>query len=177
MASSGPNVIELALLAGAAYLAYEWLFATPAASTTPSSSSTGTTTSTTSSSSVAYVPPTLTQQLQTLAGAGVTLLNADQWNYYYTSAPPLGLGQSTLANFNTIFFPQGRPPAGTAEPTITAAQFVAAIGNPGLSGYRASRGYSAAIKMPVVLTPKIAGRGFAGGQYTLGDLRRATRGY
>lgn len=171
MAQSGSNFIEIALLAGAAYLAYEWFTTTSTSTTAPATPTTAP-----SSPSVAYIPPTLTQQLQTLAGAGVTLLNADQWNYYYTSAAPLGLAQPSLANFNTIFFPQGRPAAGTAEPVITAAQFVNAIGNPGLSGYRHGRGYSARIIMPVLITPS-AGRGFGGGKYTLGDLRRATRGY
>jgi hypothetical protein len=112
---------------------------------------------------VLFRSPTLTQQLQALAGANVTALNADQWNYYLTQPSPQGLAQPGNPNFTQIFFPSGRPPAGTAEPTMTAAQFVAAIGNPGLSGYQ---GYVRAIPVPSMYA-----RGF--GHFTLGDFRRA----
>jgi hypothetical protein len=183
--SSGPSITEILLLGGAAYLAYTW-FTTPAAAaaapaggtSTPPCPSPGVLTNNvctcpapnTMVSGVCtappvYVPPTLTQQLQSLAGAGVTMLNADQWNYYLTQPSPQGLAQPGSSNFTSIFFPNGRPPAGTAEQTMTAAQFVNAIGNPGLSGYQ---GYKRAIPVP----PMYA-RGM--GRITLGDLRNAGR--
>lgn len=162
--------ITWVLIAGAAYIAYEYFIAPAAATTTTGTTPPATTTGTTPVTStpapgVAYVAPSLTQQLATLAGPGVTSLNADQWNYYYTSATPQGLGQSAIANFNTIFFPNGRPADSTQNPQMTAAQFVAAIGNPGLSGL-SGRGYTRVIPVPAMMA-----RGF--GHFTLGDLRRA----
>jgi hypothetical protein len=153
------------LLAGAAYIAYEYLFSTPAVASTPASIPPATTPATPVGPAVSYVPPSLTTQLQTLAGPGVTTLDADQWNYYYTTAPPQGLGQTGPANFTIIFFPNGRPSDPSQNPQMTAAQFVAAIGNPGLSGLN-GRGWARAIPVPAMQA-----RGF--GQFTLGDLRRA----
>ena len=154
------------LLAGAAYIAYEYFFSTPAvAAAAPATGTATTTTTTPPASTVSYVPPSLTQQLQTLAGPGVTSLDADQWNYYYTSAAPQGLAQPAISNFDTIFFPNGRPSDPSQNPQMTAAQFVAALGNPGLSGLN-GRGWARAIPVPAM-----AARGF--GQFTLGDLRRA----
>lgn len=120
-----------------------------------------------------YVPPSLTQQLQTLAGSGVTELNADQWNYYYSSPSPQGLAQPSPPTFSTIFFPEGRPPSGTAETTMTAAQFVNAIGNPGLSGF-GNVGYKRLMRVPIIFSRQ-RGYGFGATQFTLGDLRRAWR--
>ena len=166
MAQSSGGIFEWVLIGGAVYLAYQW-FTTPAAvaaapATTPPAT---TPPASTATPPVAYVPPTLTQQLQALAGSNVTALNADQWNYYLTQPSPAGLAQPGNPNFTTIFFPSGRPPAGTAEPTMTADQFVAAIGNPGLSGYQ---GYKRAIPVPALYA-----RGM--GRITLGDLRNAGR--
>lgn len=168
--SSGPGIMEILLLGGAAYVAYQFFTVStvPAATTTPASGGAPPATTppaSTTTPPVTYVPPTLTQQLQTLAGAGVTALNADQWNYYLTQPSPQGLAQPGNSNFTQIFFPSGRPPAGTSEPTMTAAQFVAAIGNPGLSGYQ---GYKRAIPVPAMYA-----RGM--GRITLGDLRNAGR--
>lgn len=160
------NILTWVLLGGAAYIAYEW-FMSPAvslgdAATVPP---TGTPATTPAAPTVAYVPPSLTQQLATLAGPGVTTLDADQWNYYYTSAAPQGLGQPAISNFTTLFFPNGRPSDPSQNPQMTAAQFVAALGNPGLSGLN-GRGWARAIPVPAMRA-----RGF--GQFTLGDLRRA----
>ena len=159
------NGLTWVLLAGAAYVAYEYLFAAPATVPAGASSTTAPPSTTTTTPPVSYVPPSLTQQLQTLAGPGVTSLDADQWNYYYTTAAPQGLGQPAVSNFMTIFFPNGRPSDPSQNPQMTAAQFVAAIGNPGLSGLN-GRGWARAIPVPAM-----AARGF--GQFTLGDLRRA----
>lgn len=120
---------------------------------------------------VAYQPPSVTQQLQTAAGAGVTTLNADQWSYYWTQ-----IGQPAIdgTKWQTVFFPQGRPSATTAEPSMTAAQYVSALQSAGLAGYRRA-GLAAFVPVPVMLTYR--GRGFGGGVFTLGDLRRAGRRY
>lgn len=184
------SIFTYVLLGGAAYLAWNWWTSQPAAAAPAGGSSGGsggtapacpspgvltnnvctcpapnTMVSGVCTAPPTYVPPTLTQQLQTLAGANVTALNADQWNYYLTQPSPQGLAQPGNPNFTQIFFPSGRPPAGTSEPTMTAAQFVAAIGNPGLSGYQ---GYKRAIPVPAMYA-----RGM--GRITLGDLRNAGR--
>jgi hypothetical protein len=159
---AGSNILTYALLGGAAYLAYNYFTSQPAT----------TTTTTTGGSTppppppVAYVPPIMSAQLQALAGSA-TMLNADQWNYYYTSPAPQGLAQPTITNFDTIFFPNGRPADPTNNPTMTAAAFVAALGIKGLSGL----GYRRYIPVPRLVTMR--DRGF--GQYTLADLRRAGR--
>jgi hypothetical protein len=167
MASS--NVFTWVLLGGAAYLAYNYFStpvvaaAAPAGGSAPPTPATPVTPTAPVTPPVAYVPPSLTQQLQTLAGPGVSTLDADQWNYYYSQPSPTGLGQPAVANFNSIFFPTGRPADNTQNPQMTAAQFVAAIGNPGLSGYQ---GYKRAIPVPDMWA-----RGM--GHFTLGDFRRA----
>jgi hypothetical protein len=152
------------LLAGAAYIAYEYLFATPAVAAAPAAPATPTTPA---APVVAYVPPTQTQQLQTAAsGTASTQLDADQWSYYWQQ---LGLPAVDGGKWNTLFFPNGRPANGAAAPTMTAAAYVAALQGAGLAGYRA-RGMGAfMIPVPYV---QHGGRGF-GAHYTLGDLRRA----
>ena len=64
------------------------------------------------------------------------------------------IGQPAVSNFMTIFFPNGRPSDPSQNPQMTAAQFVAAIGNPGLSGLN-GRGWARAIPVPAM-----AARGF-----------------
>lgn len=158
------NILEYLLLGGAAYLAYTW-FTSPATSTTvaPQTPTPNAPAATPPAPTVAYTPPSTAQQLQTAAGAGVTMLNADQWSYYWQQ---LGLVAVDPTKWQAVFFPSGRPPSGTAEPTMTAQAYVTAL-TPitGLSGYQ---GYRRAIPVPTLYA-----RGF--GRITLGDLRAAGR--
>jgi hypothetical protein len=69
---------------------------------------------------------TLVQKLK--AAAGVTSLNRDQWNYYRnTIAPP----ELTGAQFAQAF-----PNADDGRPNMSAEDFVLALHNVGLAGYR-----------------------------------------
>lgn len=163
------NILTYVLVGGAAYLAYNWFTNQSTVVAAPVPTPTPTPTGTTPPP-VSYVPPVMSAQLQKLAGPGVTTLNADQWNYYYTSAPPTGLGQTGIANFDTIFFPNGRPADASNNPQMSASQFVAALGVTGLSGV--GFGTRRIISVPKVY---LKGRGFAGVKYTLGDLRKAGR--
>lgn len=160
------NALTWVLLAGAAYVAYEYFLAPASTVTTGGGSGTPpVTTPPATTPVVAYVPPTQAQQLQTAAGSGVTVLNADQWGYYWSQ---LGLPAVDGTQWNNVFFPNGRPASGAAAPTMTAAAYVAALQGAGLAGYRRGMG-ALHIAVPFV---RHGGRGF-GAHYDLGDLRRA----
>lgn len=168
MANSS-NILTYALVGGAAYLAYTYFTAptvgaAPAGGTTPPS-----TTPPVTGPVVSYVPPTQVQQLQTAAGgSATTVLNADQWSYYWQQ---LGLPAVDGGKWNTVFFPNGRPPAGAAAPTMTAAAYVSALQGAGLAGYKRGMGQVARIPVPKFYRQGGEGKGF--GLYDLGDLRKA----
>jgi hypothetical protein len=159
MAKDNP-IFTYILIGGAAYLAWSWWTSQPAAAA-PASGSAGPP-ATPAAPSVAYIPPTIAQQLQTAAGSA-TNLDADQWAFYWNQ---IGQPATDPTKWNTTFFPHGRPANGAAAPTMTAAAYVAALQGAGVSGYRRGMG---AFMIPV---PIVQGRGF-GSQYTLGDLRKA----
>lgn len=171
MAKGGGGILEYILLGGAAYLGYLWLTSpSPAAvAAAPAGGAAPPTPAAPAAPSVAYVPPTPTQALQTAAGANVTSLDADQWQYYWNQ---LGNPPITGTDFNNLFFPQGRPSDPSLNPMMTAAQFVAALGTKGLAGYKGL----GMVNIPIMIAPAPGGRGFAGGRYSLGDLMRAGRG-
>jgi len=159
---AGSNIITYALLGGAAYLAYNWWQSQPGAlSVVAAGSGVPPPAPLPVVPPVAYVPPTTTQALQTAAGAGVATLNADQWQYYWNQ-----LGKSPIPGdtFTKLFFPTGRPPDASQNPTMTAAQFVSSLTGAGLSGYK----HNGRVYIPV---PSVAG--FGG--YTMADFRRAGR--
>jgi hypothetical protein len=152
------DVIKWVLLAGGAYLIYSEFFATPAASAAPAagsgSSGSGSGSGSGSSSgapSYVYTPPSTVQQLQNAAGAGVTVLDADQWAYYWTNT----LGKTAIdpTAFGAIFFPNGRPSDPAQNPTMNASQFLAAIATKGISGLRGGLGAATPLWLPVVVTP------------------------
>jgi hypothetical protein len=159
--ANSSNILTYVLVGGAAYLAYTYFTApttvtattpvvpppTPAAPTAPV---------------VAYIPPTQVQQLQNAAGAGVSVLNADQWSYYWQQ---LGLPTIDGTKWSNVFFPNGRPAGGAAAPTMSAQDYISALQGAGLAGYQRGMG---AVRIAV---PIFHGRGF--GKYDLGDLRRA----
>jgi len=150
------SIFTWVLIGGAAYLAWNWWTSQPVAAAAPPAGGT-TPPATPAAPTVAYVPPTQTQQLQTAAGAGVTVLNADQWSYYWNQ---LGFPSIDPTKWQNVFFPNGRPASGSAAPTMTAGAYVSALQGAGLAGYRRGMG-AFHIPVPVV------------GHYTLGDLRRA----
>jgi hypothetical protein len=147
------DLIKYALLAGGAYLIYQEFFSTPAAATTTTPPADGTTTpppaSTTTPPPYQYNPPTLVQQLQNAAGAGVTVLNADQWQYYWMNT--LKKPQVDQTSFDALFFPQGRPSDPAQNPTMTANQFVAALATKGISGYGLGAGTAQPLWLPVIM--------------------------
>ena len=65
---------------------------------------------------------------------GLTVLDADQWNFYWNS---LGFPAVPNSVFTAAFFPNGRPANVAQNPTMTAGQFYASLvanGMTGLSG-------------------------------------------
>jgi hypothetical protein len=62
---------------------------------------------------------------------GLTVLDADQWNFYWNQ-----LGYPAVPNsvFTAAFFPNGRPANAANNPTMTAAQFVASLTANGMTG-------------------------------------------
>jgi hypothetical protein len=165
--SNSSNLLTYVLVGGAAYLAYNYFTSTFPWSVAAAAPATGTappTPTTPAAPVVAYVPPTQTQQLQTAAsGTASTQLDADQWSYYWQQ---LNLPAVDGGKWNTLFFPSGRPPSGTAAPTMTASAYVSALQGAGLAGYKRGMGQVARIPVPIFF-----GRGF--GKYDLGDLRKA----
>lgn len=166
MANSS-NILTYALVGGAAYLAYTY-FTAPTVAAAPAGGTTPPTTPPVTGPVVAYVPPTQVQQLQNAAGANVTVLNADQWGYYWQN---LGLPTIDATQWNNVFFPNGRPAGGAAAPTMTAAAYVSALQGAGLAGYKRGMGQVARIPVPKFYRQVGEGKGF--GLYDLGDLRKA----
>jgi hypothetical protein len=162
---AGNNILPIILVGGAAYLAWNWWQSQPAALSVVAAG--GAVPPPVSPApvvpAVAYVPPTTAQALQAAAGAGVTQLNADQWQFYWDQ---LGKTPIPATVFTTHFFPTGRPPDASQNPLMTAAQFVSSLSGAGLSGYRRGMGF-------VIPVPIVRGRGGVG--YTMADFRRAGR--
>lgn len=168
MANSS-NILTYALVGGAAYLAYTYFTApTVAAAPVPAPAGGSTPPPAQSGPVVAYVPPTQVQQLQNAAGANVTVLNADQWGYYWSN---LGLPTIDPTQWNNVFFPNGRPAGGAAAPTMTAGAYVSALQGAGLAGYK--RGMGSVARIPVPKFYRYGGEGKGFGLYDLGDLRKA----
>jgi hypothetical protein len=155
------NTFTYVLLAGAAYIAYNWWKSQPATTTTTTGGGSGTPPVTTPGTQ--YVPPTTLQQLQTAAGSSTAMLNADQWQVYWNN-----IGKPAISSdiFTALFFPTGRPSDPAQTPTFSASDFLSALSSKGLSGYR-GRG---AVYLPV---PRVLVRGRGFGGYSLGDFRRA----
>jgi hypothetical protein len=180
MADSG-GIVKWVLIGGAAYLIYTEFIAPAAAAPAASgaappatgataascAASGGTWNASTSTCTPApapppsyqYVPPTTVQQLQT-AAAGVpsTLLNADNWNYYWVNT--LKKAQPDADKWASLFFPNGRPSDPSQNPMMTAAQYVAALSTQGISGLgsvQLAQGRAVPLFVPLILNP-VGGR-------------------
>jgi hypothetical protein len=152
MASDGMgNIVKIGLLAGGAYLIWQEFFSTPAAAAAPAAG----TPAAPAAPPYQYNPPSVVQQLQNAAGAGVTVENADQWAFYWTNTLKKTAIDPTV--FAALFFPSGRPADASQNPTMTADQFVAALATKGVSGYRGMGGLGAGtarpLWLPVILQP------------------------
>jgi hypothetical protein len=115
--------------------------------------------------SVAYVPPTITQQLVAIATAAgnANSLNADQWNYYYSHLSGVsGAVQDPL--FSSVFWPNGRPADMTTAPKMTAAQWVAALQAAGVTGLS---GLSRGLQNPYQRVVDMHRRAGAGSHWTM----------
>lgn len=144
------DVIKWVLLAGGAYLVYTEFFATPAAAAAAPAAGSSGSTPPPAPPSYTYTPPSTVQQLQNAAGSGVTVLDADEWAYYWQQ---IGKAAIDPTVFGAIFFPQGRPANPAQNPTMNASQFLAAIATKGLSGRGAGLGAAVPVWLPVVVTP------------------------
>jgi hypothetical protein len=155
------NILTYVLVGGAAYLAYNWWQnqQTPALVPVPPTPLPPATPPQAQVPPTAYVPPSTVQQLQNAAGAGVTTLNADQWQFYWNQ-----IGKPAISSdiFTALFFPTGRPSDPSQAPMMTATAFASALASKGLSG--GGRGYRRA---------SLGAYGM--GQYTMADFRRAGR--
>lgn len=130
MASGMGDILKYGLLAGAAYLIYQQFFATPAAA--PGATGGTPPPAPPAAPPYTYVPPTLAVQLANSNSSGNANLNADQWAYYWNNTLSKAAIDPTV--FTSLFFPNGRPSNPSQSPTMTAAQFVAALGSKGVSG-------------------------------------------
>lgn len=146
----------------------------PATVTTPAAPSAS---SLSASGSLAALALAAQASSEGLPNAPTATLNADQWNYYYGHVPKFqpsvngaAVNPGSLFDLDSIFFPNGRPANNAAYTQYTAAQFIAALQNAGvswtgLSGF-GQVGYARRIPVPTMVRP-------AYGRYTMADLRRA----
>ena len=156
------EIIKYGLVAVGAYLLYIYVIepmmnpvvtaAAPATGTT-TTAATGTTATTTAPSTtttapaqppVAYTPPTMTAQLAAANTTGMSVLDADQWNYYWNQ---LGFPAVSDTVFASTFFPNGRPSDASQNPTMTAAQFTGALTAAGMTGISGVRGVGDIVMM------------------------------
>lgn len=170
------DLFTVAVLGVGGYLIYNWWVtqAASAAAAAAVTSTTGATTTTATGTTAptgttpapgAYTPPTVQQQMQTLANSNSIIqaqggqADAYQWATLWNEA-----GQSsTNININSIFFPNGLPAAGTTVPNasqqnlplMTLATFLAGLKSaginvPGLSGL--GQAGPTLISVPIMLT-------------------------
>lgn len=152
MAKDGfEDILTLAIVAGGGYLLWNWWTSQPAS--TPAAETPAAPTN--PAAGAAYVPPTLTQQMQTAANGNSfyvsqgNMLNANQWSALWTQ-----IGQPAIdpTTFDSIFFPQGQPPSGTAAPLMTLATFMAALHQGGIWNGLSGLGQAPRlIPVPIVL--------------------------
>lgn len=127
------DLIKYGVLAAVGYYVYKNYYQAPAVTTTTAPAPT-----------VAYTAPTSTSLLNKAAQSQPDYIRnggqmtADQWSYIWVNS----LSKSAVdgGTFDALFFPNGRPTNATDTPKMTAAQFVAALGTAGLSGFRAVTG-------------------------------------
>jgi hypothetical protein len=116
---------------------------TPSTVTTATPTPATTTTVSTTPAVAGATPTTLQQQIQAMAGAGVNMLDPDQWNYYYNAilagrVPPQPAVSSAV--FEGILGNLGLTDA-TRSTNVTLPQFMQALASQGLSGIRSNRGH------------------------------------
>ena len=182
------------LLAGAAYVAYEYFFATPAVAasgsgtggtcaspntivngvcTAPTSGAPASTTITFSGPTADPATTTWLNGIAAAAGEGsAPLLNADQWSYYFNqgisgSVPTtVDLAHPAVVDTNLVLSAGNISVANRSNTVMTAGQYLALVNQSGATGLSGYRGGLRAIPVPAMRA-----RGF--GHFTLGDLRRA----
>ena len=133
----GPNIIVIALLGGAAYVAWNWYQAQVA----QANASAATNQPVTPTTPVGvYTPPTTQEQMQAAAAANSIVTaqggeaDAYQWATIWNQ-----IGKTSISNVNSIFFPNGLPtnaaavtqaggtPSQQGLPLMSLATFLAAL--------------------------------------------------
>lgn len=172
--SAFDDLFTVGVLGIAGYLLYNW-WTTSAASAAAASTVTSTGASATTSTGTtgaapapgAYVPPSVQQQMQTLANSNSIIqaqggqADAYQWATLWAQA-----GQPSINDVNTIFFPSGlptTPPPNASQqglPLMSLATFLAGLKAggvtvPGLSGLGQA---PTLVAVPVMLSPTIRGK-------------------
>ena len=165
MAKGDPigDILTLGIVAGGAYLIWNWWVGTAAAATAANNPSTPAPTTPGS-----YTPPSLTQAMQAAANSNsIIQAQGGQADAYQWSTLWSGIGQTPISDVNTIFFPSGLPANAAAVtaaggvasqqglPLMSLATFLTAlsghgINTTGLSGL----GQARLIPVPVVLPGK-----------------------
>ena len=103
----GPNIIVIALLGGAAYLAWNWYQAQVA----QANASAATNQPVTPTTPVGvYTPPTTQEQMQAAAAANsIITAQGGQADAYQWATIWNQIGKTSISNVNSIFFPNGLP--------------------------------------------------------------------
>lgn len=158
------DILGLALLGGAAYIAWE-VWSTMQTQSAAATTTTGTTTPTTPA--YVYTPPSASSQLQTAAASNSVVqkqggqADAYQWAAIYNGIA--GLPSISSVSINNAFYPSGLPANQTALvntpgyssqglPLISAALFIQGITAAGVTGLSGFGQAPTLISIPVMLS-------------------------
>lgn len=173
------EIITLALVGGAAYIAWQW-WSTQQSSAATQTATTGTPTPPAPPAYV-YTPPTASAQLVSAAQSNTVVqaqggqADAYQWQTIYNEQP--GLPSIANVNINSTFFPNGLPANQTSLaktsgysqqglPLMSAQTFISGLTAAGISGLSGFGQVPRLIPVPIMLSP---------GKRTIVNLPAGTR--
>lgn len=146
------DLLKMGLLAGAAYVAYEYLIAPAAATTTPVVSTTSNTVAVPVSS--ANMVATLNQLLANASATSNGLANISDWNYFYVQAT--GVVPTTL--------PGGDAYGLTDATNITASAYLGLLASKGLAGLN-GKGMGMIVDLKSLFANVTPGTGFGAREF------------